>query len=53
MVTAAGGLGWSCWTSHRRGDHDDRDELPLNELLQKAGDSDFLHVLWRKASCNC
>ena len=26
VVTAAGGLGWSCWTSHRPEDHDDRGE---------------------------
>ena len=25
-----------------RGDHDDRDRLPLTELLQKSGEGDFL-----------
>ena len=28
------------------------ERLPLNQLLQKAGDGDFC-VLWRRASCNC
>ena len=28
------------------------ERLPLNELLQKAGDGSF-YVLWPRASCNC
>ena len=53
MVTAAGGLGVELLDFTPTGVTTmTEDRLPLNELLQKAGDGDFVCVLWR-ASCNC